>query len=90
MDPEVTVKEVDSGLNGGLIREQAPVVQDVRASGAGKPELHEPTWNLSPFRKDEIVRADYSWLNNGLRASKTKRTRKWRDQTMKDLCLGGE
>jgi len=32
--------------------------------------------NLSPFREDESVRADDSWLNNGLRASKTKKDKR--------------
>ncbi len=51
MDHEVTVKDVDAGMNGGLIQEQeSPVVQDVKASGAGKVELHEPTlnWSIPP------------------------------------------
>jgi len=62
---------MDAGMNEGLIQEQeASVVQDVKASGAGKAELHEPTLNRSPLREDGSVRADHSWLNNGLRTSK--------------------
>ena len=74
MDHEVTVKEVDVGTNGGLIREQeAPVLQDVRASGAGKAEPDEPALNLSPLREDRSVRLDDSWLDSGLRTSKSQK-----------------
>ena len=73
----MTVKEVDAGTNGGLIREQeAPVVQDVRASGAAKAELHEPALNLSPLHEDRSVRVDDSWLDNGLKTSKTPKDKK--------------
>ena len=68
IDQEVTVKEADAGINGEPVREQeAPVVQDVRASDAGKPEPYKPTKESSPLREDD------SWLNNGLKTSKTKK-----------------
>lgn len=64
-------------MNGELVREQeAPVIQDVRALGAEESEPHERTWKLSSFREDESVRVDDSWLNNGLRTSKTKKDKK--------------
>lgn len=76
-DHEVIVKEVDAGMNGGLIQEQeAPVVQDVRASGAGKAELQKPALNSSPFSEDGSVRADDSWLKMGMRTSKTTKDKK--------------
>lgn len=76
----MAVEKVDASMNGGLIREQeAPMVQDIRASEAPLPEPHESTWNLSSFREDAKVRADVDWLNNGfngLRTSKTKKDKK--------------
>ncbi len=41
MNHEVIVEKMNAGMNEGLIQEQeASVVQDVKASGAGKAELH--------------------------------------------------
>lgn len=76
-DHEVTVKGVDADRNGELLWEQeAPVVNDVEASDAGKPELHELTWNLSLFHEDESIRADDSRLKNGSRTCKPKKDKK--------------
>lgn len=43
MNHEVTVEKMNAGMNEGLIiqEQEASVVQDVKASGAGKAELHE-------------------------------------------------
>ena len=68
---------MDADTNGGPIGEkEPPVVQEVRTSGAGKAELHEPALNLSPLREDRSVRVDDSWLDNGLRTSKTQKDKK--------------
>ena len=76
-DHEVTVKGVDADRNGELLQEQeVPVVNDVRALDAGKPEQHELTWKSSPFREDNGIRADDSWLTNGSRTSKPKKDKK--------------
>lgn len=58
-DYEGTFKDADADKNGEFVRKQdAPVIQDAEALGIGKPESHELTWNLSPLREDESVRAD--------------------------------
>ena len=65
---QATANEVGAGMNGELVREEeAPLVQDVSTSGAGKAEPQEPTLNLSPFSEDGSIRADDSWLNGSLR-----------------------
>ena len=71
MDQKVTVKGVDAGTNEGLVQKQeAPVVQDVSASGAGITELHESTFNFSSLREDGSNPANHSWF------PKTKKGRK--------------
>jgi len=74
---QVTVTEVEAGMNGELLREEeVPLIQDVRTTGAGKAEPQEPTLTLSPFSEDGSIRADDSWLNGGLRSSKKKKDKR--------------
>jgi len=70
----VIANEVESGMNEELLREEeASLIQDVRTTDVEKAESQEPTLNLSPFSEDESIRADDSWLNDGLRSSKKKK-----------------
>jgi len=74
---QATANEVEADMNGELLREEeAPLIQDVRITDAGKAEPQEPTLNLSPFNEDGSIRADDSWLNGGLRSSKKKKDKK--------------
>lgn len=81
IDHQATVNEAGASINGEIVREEAPFIQDVRTIGVGKAEPQEPTLNLSPFSEDGSIRADDSWLNNGLRSSKKKKDKKmsWSD-----------
>ena len=63
IDHQAAVNEVGAGMNGELVWEEAPFIQDVRTTDAGKAEPQEPTLNLSPFSGDGSIRADDFWLN---------------------------
>ncbi len=82
IDHQTTANKVGAGMNGELVREEeAPLIQDVRTTDAGKAEPQEPILNLSPFSEDGSIRADDSWLNGGLRSSKKKKDKRmsWSD-----------
>ena len=74
MDDQVTVNEVEAGMNGERIQEQdSPLTQGVGTCDMREAELHERPTGLSPFKEDGSVRADDSWLNSGFSTSKKKK-----------------
>ena len=76
-DDELTLEEVDADRNREPVREQeAPAIQNGRASDARKPELDKLPFDSSPLREDESIRADDSWLKTSLRTSKPKKDKK--------------
>jgi len=77
IDHQAAAKEVGAGTSGEIVREEAPpLIQNVRTVGDGKLEPQEPTWNSSPFSEDGSIRADNSWLKDGMRSARKTKDKK--------------